>query len=280
VKQLSSLIFLAPLVAACGGDAVSNGPDAGSSDVSTELDAGDVDAAAPVGPDLSCLAQPALPPPTVAVNPMMLGGRLIAFTTTGPQPVDAADIALFRAGQAVVLARTQSAANGAFSTGAVTTNAKPVLAYVKAMKDDYRTAFFYPPRPFTTSTATLIVPTMSNVEFAKVKTQLGATQNDAKNGALLITVADCDGERLAGATVSVRRGMSSVGKIYDLGALAPVNAGLYLVFDVPDGKVTVSATYQGMQLPEHEVVVRAADQDCDPPVATLTSTIVKPAQLP
>src|SRR5688500_8586580 len=127
MKQLSSLILLA---AACSGDAVGGSPDAGTTEV-TDGGAGEPDAPLPVEPDLSCLSQPPSPP-TMAVNPMVLGGRVLAFTTTGgPMPVDAADVALFRAGQGVVLARTQSAASGAFSTGAVTNNGQPVHAYVK-----------------------------------------------------------------------------------------------------------------------------------------------------
>ena len=274
MTRFSSLILLAPL-AACSGDPVGGGPDAGS-DV-TDGDAAAPDAALPVEPDLSCFNLPPPAPPTTAVNPIVLGGRLMAFTTTGPMPVAAADIALFRPGQPVVLARTQSGSNGAFSSGAIATNGLPVHTYVKAMKPGYRTAFFYPPAPFTTNTATLVVPTISDAAFAAVKTSLSAAQDDSKNGALLVAVADCDGQRLPGATISVRRGMSQVGQAYDLGTLVPADAGVFLVFDVPDGKVRVSATYQGMQLPEHDVMVRSSDPECPDATGTLTSTIVKPA---
>jgi hypothetical protein len=175
-----------------------------------------------------------------------------------------------------VLARTNSATNGAFATGAVHTSGQAVHAYVKAMKLGYRTAFFYPPSPFTVSSTTLVVPTLSDAVFSTVKTVLGASQDDAHNGALLVAVLDCDGHPLAGATVSVRRGNSSVGHAYDLGTAVPVDAGVFLVFNVPDGKVRVSAEYQGMQLPEHDVVVRASDPECSTPRGTLTSTIVTP----
>jgi hypothetical protein len=267
--------LLAP-VAACTGAAsgAADDPDAGASD-----DGGadvDGDAATPAGPDFSCLIQPLPTPPTTAVDPMVLAGRVVEFTTAGVTSVGAADVALFRAGQPTVLARTHSASNGAFATGAVTTNGKAVHAYVKATKPGYRTAFFYPPAPFTVSSTTLVVPTISDGAFSTVKTLLGATQDDARNGVLLVGVLDCNGQPVAGATVSVRRGSSAVGNTRALGTVVPADAGVFLVFDVPDGKVRVSATYQGTQLPEHEVVVRASDPECDEPRGTLTSTIVKP----
>lgn len=274
MKQLSSLILLAP-IAACSTAAGGLAPDAGAGAADDDGGA-DLDAATPAGPDLSCLSTTQLPPPTTAVNPMVLAGQVVELTTAGTTPVDAADVALFRAGQPVVLARTQSASNGAFATGALSTNGHAVHAYLKAMKKGYRTAFFYPPRPFTVNSTSLVVPTMSDAAFATVRTLLGATQDDARNGALLVAVLDCSGHPLAGATVSVRRGSSPVGTTHDLGTVVPADDGVFLVFDVPDGKVRVSAEYQGTQFPEHDVVVRGQDPECAPPHGTLTSTIVKP----
>jgi hypothetical protein len=49
------------------------------------------------------------------------------------------------------------------------------------------------------------------------------------------------------------------------------------VFDVPDGKVRVSAGFDGTQLPEHEVTVRARDPECPTARGTLTATAVIPA---
>ena len=274
MKQLSSLILLVPL-AACSHDASDAGDDTVPSDDAGVT--GDVDAGAPVGPDLSCMLQPHPPPPTTAVDPMTLAGRVVEFTTAGVTTVDAADVALFVAGQPTVLARTHSASNGAFATGNVTTHGHAMHAYLKATKQDYRTAFFYPPVPFSVSSTSLTVPTLSDSMFATVKTLLGATQDDRHNGALLVAVVDCDGKPIAGATLSVRRGGASVGTQYDLGTAVPADAGVFLVFNVPDGKVNVSATYQTAQLPEHEVVVRASDPDCTEPRGTLTSTIVQPS---
>lgn len=270
-----SLILLAALVgcSTAASDATGD-PDAGASDDGAV--GVDVDAATPVGPDLSCLSQPPPPPPTTAVDPMVLAGRVVELTTAGLTPLDAADVALFRAGQPVVLARTHSASNGAFATGDVHTSGHAVHAYLKATKSGFRTAFYYPPLPFTVNSTNVVVPTISDAAFATVKSLLGATQDDAHNGALLVAVLDCAGHPLAGATLDVRRGNSSVGDVFDLGTAVPADAGVFIVFNVPDGKVHVSATYQNAALPEHDVVVRAVDPECPTVHGTLTSTIVKP----
>lgn len=271
MNQLSCSLILVALLTACSHDpGTASGQDAGP--LGTNIDA----FGSPVGPDLTCFTQPVAPPPTTAVNPMVLAGQLVEYTTAGVTPVDAADIALFRAGQPVVLARTHSASNGAFATGSVSTNGHAMRAYIKATKPGYRTAFFYPPSPFSANSTTLLVPTISDTEFATVKTLLGATQDDAHNGVLVVAVLDCDGHPLPSATVSVRRGNAAVGHTHDLGVAVPTVPGVFVVFDVPDGIVHVSATYQSYQLPEHDVVVRAQDPECPTARGTLTSTIVTP----
>jgi hypothetical protein len=282
MNQLSSLIFVATTLAACSPDPSDTDLDADAGGiVGGNLDAlgpaVDLDASGPggPGPNLSCLNQPT-PPPGAVPNPMLLAGQLVEYTTAGVTPVAAADIALVRVAQSSVVARARTATNGAFATGAFATNGQPMRAYVQATKQDYRTAFFYPPAPFTANSTTLVVPAISNAQFATIKTLLGATQDDAHNGALVVSVLDCDGNPLIGATVTVRRGTSAVGHAYDLGAAVPGVSGETIVLDVPEGVVRVSATYQNNQLSEHEVVVRARDPQCSTAKGTLTSTIVIP----
>jgi hypothetical protein len=273
VNKLSSLIvLLAPLVA-CSSDPGS-GVDPGDG---AEVDAGTfvVDPPSPVDPDLGCTNQPV---GTIAVDPIVLGGTVAGLTLGGPAPVDAADVTLFVAGAPTVLARTQSAAGGAFSTGNVASGGHPLHAYLKATKVDYRTSFFYPAVPFAQNAANVVVPAISDADFEAVKTALGATQDDRHNGVLLVAVMDCAGAPLPGATLRVHRGNSpnSVGHAYELGGIIPSAKGVYMVFDVPDGKVVVSASYNGTMLPEHDVMVRSTDPDCVTSKGTLTSTIVRP----
>lgn len=266
MKQLSLFLILA----ACSSD-----PGAGGADDGATVDGGNfvVDPPTPVDPDLGCVSQP--PPATTAVDPIVLAGHVSGVALTGLSPVDNADVALFRAGEPVVLARTQSTGGGAFSTGSVASAGQPLRAYLKATKTDYRTSFFYPPSPFADSSSNLVVPVISDAAFETVRTTLGASQDDKRNGVLLVAVLDCSGNPLGGATLDVHRGNSpsSVGNAYELAGIAP---GVFLVFDIPDGKVLVSASYNGIQMPEHDVMVRSHDPDCDDVMGTLTSTIVKP----
>lgn len=269
MKQLSSLILLAPLVA-CASSPVDATPDAGVDQGSGDVD---TDGTQPIGPDLACVVNPQ---PTTAPEPMILSGKVAALGLTGASPVADAEVALFRAGQPIVLARTHSAINGTFSTGTFSSGGQPVHAYLKSTKADYRTTFFYPPYPFATNATNVPMPMISDALFTTVKGLLGATQNDNQNGALLIAVADCNGQPVAGATLHVLHGNSPTGQVYDLGTLVPSEAGTYLVFNVPNGKVRVSATYNGASFPEHDVMVRAKDPDCEPARGTVTATTIVP----
>jgi len=257
-----SLLLAAPL-AACTGAATGGGVDAGA------FDPGVVVGTPVVGPDFGCLQHP---PQTIAVDPMSLAGTIEAITTTGPAPVDGVDLALFHAGTPDVIVRTTSNGSGAFTTGAFASGGHPLHAYLKATKPDYRTTFFYPPFPFTRDATNLPLPMIGDALFDTVASSLGATQDDRHNGVLLVAVADCQGQPVAGATLSVIHGNAPVGHIHDL----PSAPGTYLVFDVPDGKVRVSASYSGTQLPEHEVTVRAKDPECPTARGTLTATAVIP----
>jgi hypothetical protein len=256
-------LLLAGSLAACAGAATGGGVDASAGDP------GIVVGTPVVGPDFACLSHP---PQTIAVDPMSLAGTIEAITTSGTTPVDGVDLALFHAGTPDVIVRTTSNGSGAFTTGAFASGGHPLHAYLKATKADYRTTFFYPPFPFTRDATNLPLPMISNTLFATITSSLGAMQDDRHNGALLVAVADCQGQPVAGATLSVIHGNTPVGHIYDL----PSAPGAYLVFDVPDGKVRVSASYNGTQLPEHEVTVRAKDPECPTARGTLTATAVIP----
>lgn len=269
MKQLSSLILLAPLVG-CASSPVDATPDAGVDQGSGDVD---TDGTQPVGPDLACVVNPQ---PTTAPEPMILSGQVAALGLTGASPVPDVEVALFRAGQPIVLARTHSAQNGTFSTGQFSSGGHPVHAYFKGTKSDFRTTFYYPPNPFATNATNVPVPMVSDALFTTVEGLLGATQNDNKNGALLIAVADCNGQPVAGATLQVLHGNSPVGQVHDLGTLIPSEAGTYLVFNVPDGKARVSASYNGAMFPQHDVMVRSKDPDCETAVGTITATSIVP----
>jgi hypothetical protein len=252
-------------------------PPAGASDASIpDVGANGTVVVPPDGhrPNFTCATQPA---PSVADDPITLSGAVETIAMNGTlQPVDAAEVALFRAGQPVVLSRMNSDAAGAFSTGALASGGHPLKAYLKATKPGFRTTFFFPQYPFWTSLTPERVPMISDALFATVTGMLGATQHDGTNGALLVVVADCDGTPLTGATITVTHGNAPAGHIYDLATIIPGAAATFLVLDVPDGKVRVTATNGSTPFPDHDIIVRAKDPDCPSARGTLTATTMMP----
>lgn len=267
MKRLSLLVLLA----GCDSSVVAGMPDAA---VAPPFDPGTVSGTAeppPAGPDFVCLSHQ---PPTTALDPLSVAGTVESMTMSGALvPVDAVELQVFRAGEPVVLAHGTTDAAGAFALASVASGGRPLHAYLKATKQGFRTTFLYPPFPLTTNASAVPLPTMSDAMFTSLVGSLGVSQDDHHNGVLLVAVADCKGNPVAGATLSVTHGNGNApsGDIHDLGN------GQFIVFDVPDGKTQVSASYGTTQLPEHDVMVRAQDPDCPNPRSTLTATSVIPA---
>lgn len=277
VRALVVVVAAVLPVAACSSHSEAAQPDAavdggaGGGDAGIAGDGGSLDA--PAGPDLSCVG---VAVPATAADPITLGGTVETFALgVGAQPVDGAALVSFRTGKPDVLARGATGASGAFTTGALATGGHPLDAYLKATKPGYRTTFLYPPYPFAQSAAAIPLPMISDPLFASVTSAMGATQDDHADGALLVAVVDCSGHLVPGATLTVERGHTAVGHTYDLGPVVPGAGGVFLVLDVPDGKVGVSARDGDTTFPTHDVVVRAEDP-CPGSPATLTATAVVP----
>ena len=264
--------FLLMVVGGCTSAPPAGAPDAAVPD----FGANGTIAVPPDGhrPNFTCATNPG---PAIADDPLTLAGTVetIAMNGTLP-PVDAAEVALFLAGQPTVLSRVQSDATGAFSTGALVSGGHPLKAYLKATKPGFRTTFFYPQYPFAISATPQLVPMISDALFATVTGMLGTTQHDGANGALLVVVADCDGTPLSGSTITVTHGNAPAGHIYDLGTIVPGAAATFLVLDVPDGKARVTATLGALPFPAHDVIVRAKDPECPSARGTLTATTFIP----
>lgn len=263
MNRLSLLILLA----GCDSAVVGGSPDAAT----PSFDPGSVTGTPqpePSPPDFVCLSHV---PPTTAPDPLSVAGTVLAMTNGSLVPVPAVELQVFRDGQPVVLGTTTTDAAGVFSIGSVASGGHPLRAYLKATKLGFRTTFLYPPFPMSASATAVPLPTITDAAFATLASSFGVAQDDRKNGVLLVAVADCKGNPVAGATLQISHGSSPAGTIHDLGG------GQYIVFDVPDGKTHVSATYNGIQLPEHDVKVRAQDPDCTSPRSTLTATTVIPA---
>jgi hypothetical protein len=211
--------------------------------------------------------------PTTAANPITVAGMTQELTTSGPMNVPMVTVAAYKVGTTAALSTVTSDSTGAFTTGNLNTGGAPLDGYIKASKGTtYRTTYLFTPNPLVANLMSTPVLMVSPGTFDTVAVVTGNTQDDQANGALIVTVADCQLHPLTGATLSVKQGGNEVGTQYDLSQLSPTAAGFFLVFNVPDGQTQISATYQGMSFPAHTVVAHKASGG----LGTLTLSAVQP----
>ncbi|MEO8548368.1 MAG: hypothetical protein ABI678_00265 [Kofleriaceae bacterium] len=267
-----SLCLVALGVAACGSD--NNNP--ADAKVVIVPDAKMIDApkvfndAPPVNYNFSCYNQPA---PTTAADPVTISGTTETFSTT-LDTLPGVTVQSYKAGVATMLDTQTSGAAGAFTTGSLATGGVPLDGYLRASIAGYRTTYLYPPNKVVANLTMVPVPLISNATF----TQLNAlvNQNDTNNGMLLVTVADCSLMPISGADLTAKQNGNNAGTITDLGAVLGAMAdGLYIVANVPDGDVTVAATYNSMNFPGRVVAAHKKPADANAE-GTLTVTAVVP----
>jgi hypothetical protein len=110
----------------------------------------------------------------------------------------------------------------------------------------------FPPTPLQSNVANVPVILVPNQLLALIGMITGP-QDDANNGLLFVAVTDCAGTPVPGAALSVKQGANEVGTQFDLSAVAPQAAGLYLVVNVPAGDTDVGATFNGQAFRSHTV---------------------------
>lgn len=268
-----SLALFAFAVAACGSD---NNKTADSGIIIVP-DAKMIDApkvfndAPPVNYNFTCYNQPA---PTTAADPVTIAGTTETFSGQAVSPIAGATVEAYKAGVATALDTQTSSATGTFTTGNLATGAAPLDGFIKASLATYRTTYLYPPNKVVANLTMVPVPMIADTTFAQFNALL--SQDDVNNGVLLITVADCSLMPISGADLTAKQGGANAGTIYDLGDLfGPMADGLYIVANVPDGDVTVAASYNGMNFPGRVVVSRKKPTGTGAE-GTLTVTAVVP----
>ncbi len=248
------------LAAGCGGD------DPVAVDAAAP-DATIIDATVPPDgpPDrFACLGDPL---PTVAADPIDVGGETSEVGAGGATPLAGVVVTLFSAGDAV-LGNDTSDAQGLYSVN-LATGGTPLDGYLRATAAGYLDTYLYPPAPLAASTdaarAIMVTPGTFSLlaNLAGVKPAKGA-------GNVLVIVLDCDDAPVQGAVVTA----SPAGTVrYNSGTFPSDTAtstaadGIAYILNVAPGTVTVDATVNGMSLREHDVVARSG---------TLTTTIVGP----
>jgi hypothetical protein len=255
--------------AACGSD--NNNPI--DAHIVPPIDAKPIDApkvfndAPPVNYNFACFG---LPAPTTATATVTVSGTVETIVGQTPTPVEGATVQAFKAGNATVLDTETSAADGTFTTAALTTNGVPLDGYLRASKAASRTTYLYPPNKLAANLVGAPLPLLSDTTFAALSGFLGA-QDDVNDGVLLLAITDCSLAPITGATATAMQGATSIA----LTDLSMLQAGLYVALNVPDGDVTVGGSYSSMTFPTHVAHVYKKPGDANAE-GTITSTAVVP----
>ncbi|MEJ7603899.1 MAG: carboxypeptidase-like regulatory domain-containing protein [Kofleriaceae bacterium] len=260
MRKISAILFI---VAACGSDS-STKPDAPpvTPDVAVVPDAAP-DAFVRV-PDLSCLGNT---PPSNAPATVKLSGVAsdINLTTRMPEPVKDADVGAYRNNMKLTGATTD--AQGAFTLTVDNPSTLPIEGHIRAAKDGHRSLRLYPATPITADLANAPLLLLSDDNFEFVRRYIAMKAQDAGNGTVGLLVLDCTNQPVEGATISVKQGDVELATPLRTWEATALQAGTYLIFDVPPGETTVTATYNGMAFLGHDIGVV---------MATTSTTAVRP----
>lgn len=243
-------LILVGLAACGGGDATIDAPRGGGHDGTA---GGSADAFvqrdAPAGP-FGCLGQPI---PSGAPDRVTLGGMAQTLNGTTLVPASGVTVAALDADNASITSAVTDG-SGAYSLS-LATGGHPLDMYLRAsLSGDRDTTLFPPTALYEDSNAGyILIVTQSDFDFAA---QLSGVTQSSSKGVVGIDVIDCAGHALAGATVSTSPGGTVVyvsNGMPDTSATSTDTSGVAIVFNVPAGEVTVSATVNGMTLRSHAV---------------------------
>ncbi len=250
-----SVIFFT-LLAACGAstpDNVQTNPD-GHQPVDAKQGGGSdafVFEDAPAGP-FGCLGQPV---PTTAPDPVMLSGTATTLSGTTSVPAPGVQVqALHLSDNSTIAPPVTTDANGAYSFS-LPTGGAALDVYLRASASGDRDTTVFPATDlFANSTGgEVVIITQSDFNF--LASLANKTQSSSK-GAVGVIVTDCEGNVLSGAVITTN---PSVPVVYlnnnspDTSATATDATGVGLIFNVPAGNVTLSATVNGMTLRSHQI---------------------------
>jgi hypothetical protein len=232
---LRTRVLLA-LLAALAGACPRSGTDAGPAD------------AGPYPPDLSCLGAP---PPTTAPDPVPIMASINEGQTFTPLAGAILEMRL-RSDDTVLDSGTANASGNVLL--ALASGGAPVDAYGVAAAAGFTTLHLHPFRPFAGDDPTIPFALLTPAQHAAQQQAIYGATADTALGLLRITIVDCDNIPIEGATVMFAPVPGAVFYDPESGAADPLRtsttaAGTIIAFDVPVGDVTVSAHYQGTDLP-------------------------------
>jgi hypothetical protein len=213
--------------------------------------------------DFACVGNAA---PATGPNPVTVAGGAtdINLQTQMAEPVAAATVEAFRAGQAQPVATTTTNASGAWTVSLPNAAATPVDGYVRASKTGHRTTYLYPPAPMAANIPNAPILLLSNTTFSIIVQFVAQTTQAPGNGSVGLAVVDCANMPIAGATIAVTQNGAAVGNFFDASQL---QAGASITFDVPPGKTDINVSYNGTTFRARSIDVFAG---------STTTTVVRP----
>lgn len=247
-------VALCLALAACGNDD-RNGPVDASIDakVIPPPDAKVFMDAPPPTYDFACYG---MTPGTTVGDPIVVSGTAGEADQSGNvSGLQGITVDFYKVGANTSAKTVTSDATGAYTSGNLTGGV--AVDHLRGSLATYRTTYLYPPQPIRmTLPADIPLPLVSSSNFDLLAGIVNASQEDTANGALLVTVTDCDIANptlVDGATLHVQQNGQDVGDIKDVGALLGGGGGTFFVFNVPDGATQVWATYDGKTFPTRTV---------------------------
>ncbi len=193
-------------------------------------------------------------PPTTAKQLVMVSGHVVEPSNLSP--ISGAMVAL-QGAQMTSLFMATTDASGGF-TFTLNTNGTPAAGFdLFASATGRLSTYYYEPHPITDDISADLA--LLSTQEAAALGMGGGVQIDATHGAALVTVRDCNAMPLAAATVTASAGVVRYfnGVQPSMTATATDGGGVALVAQVPPGPLTLSATVQGMKLPDHQFTVIA-----------------------
>ncbi len=281
--RVAMCLVSVPLLVACGGGSGGSGGSGGTGATNGSTSANGVTNGSGTGATSTgqtssgnssstgmtgAFACEGMPLPTTAPAMVKLAGVTQTEGLGGPQIVANATVAVFQGASVTPVATTTSDAQGKYSV-TLSTGGTPLDGYAHVTAPSYLDTYLYPPKPIAADITNATGLLLNTNTFMLVQSFESVTETPG-DGFIGIVVSDCDGNPVAGATVTT---MPAGTVRYNQGGFPNNQAtstdadGVAYVFNVPAGDVTVQATAGSHTLREHVVNARAD---------VITTTVLQP----
>jgi hypothetical protein len=189
---------------------------------------------------------------TTETEPVKIAGTLVdPFMAS---PVAGAAVEAFLVGTSSPIFTTTSDANGAFSRQQGF-GGMPRNAFLRASPNGYLPSYFYPAVPIA-GDVNLAIQMLAAEELATITMIAGINQLDPGKTNLFVSVIDCNGAPVEGATVAT----TPAGTVRYFADKMPSQTsiatdaitGSALIANIPVSNTTISATVNGLTLRSHK----------------------------